>query len=137
MQNPIGLFDSGFGGLTVMRALVDALPHENLIYFADANHLPYGNKDADTIVRLAFDNANFLLSKKIKLLLIPCHTACCHALVHLQKKLDIPVVGVIEPSVQLASSYRHMALLGTSSTIDSKVYQSLFSKCHPHVDLQA
>ncbi|MES2273384.1 MAG: glutamate racemase, partial [Chlamydiota bacterium] len=134
-KRPIGLFDSGFGGLTVMREVARLLPRENLIYLGDTAHLPYGNKSPDSIYRYAFENAAFLLEKNIKLLIIPCHTACTHALSALQKQLPIPVIGVIESGVELifetTSSFR-IAVLGTSSTIASGIYPALIRSRFPN-----
>lgn len=133
---PIGLFDSGFGGLTVLREVMRLLPHEDLIYLGDTAHLPYGNKSAETILQYARENASFLLQKQIKLLIIPCNTACCHALHVLQQELPIPVIGVIEPGVQALlhpQSFDRVALLGTSSTIASGVYQKRIQESAPHL----
>ena len=80
MHRPIGFFDSGFGGLTVMKKFVELLPQENLIYLGDTARLPYGNKSPETVASFALENGTFLMKKGIKLLMIPCHTACCHAL---------------------------------------------------------
>jgi len=137
---PIGLFDSGFGGLTVMREVMRVLPRENLIYLGDTAHLPYGNKSPQAVLRYALDNAAFLLEKKIKLLMIPCHTACSHALETLQNKLSIPVIGVIQPGFELllkSTKTSRIAVLGTSSTIESGIYQKLIAQKAPHAKLSA
>lgn len=128
MDAPIGLFDSGFGGLTVLREILRVLPEESLIYLADTAHVPYGEKSPETLLYLARENARFLLSCHIKLLLIPCHTICCNALEVLQKELPIPVLGIIEPSLQLVKPWRRVALLGTASMLASHVYQTHLSK---------
>ncbi len=137
---PIGLFDSGFGGLTVMREVVRLLPNENLVYLGDTAHLPYGNKSPQTVLRYALENASFLLQKKIKLLMIPCHTACSHALETLQQKLSIPVIGVINPGLELLAQETRtlkVAILGTSSTIRSGLYQSLVRQWNPKIEVYA
>lgn len=136
-DSPIGLFDSGFGGLTVMREVARLLPKENLIYLGDTAHLPYGNKSPQTVLQFALENASFLLEKKIKLLIIPCHTACSHALDVLQKTLPIPVIGVIQPGLELLKNCERVAVLGTTSTIDSGIYQSLIQKQNPHAKIHA
>lgn len=135
MDRPIGLFDSGFGGLTVMKEVARLLPNENLIYFGDTANLPYGNKSPETVVKLALESASFLEKKQIKLLIVACHTACSHALKAIETKLRIPVIGVIEPGLQLVKPFQKIALLGTSSTIESGVYQSLILKQNPGVEL--
>jgi glutamate racemase len=135
---PIGLFDSGFGGLTVMKEVARHLPAENLIYFGDTAHLPYGNKSPETVLQYALENASFLLEKNIKILIIPCHTACCHALKALQEKLPIPVIGVTEPGIELLKQSTHswrVAILGTTSTINSGIYQSLILQQNPKATL--
>ncbi|HSX25522.1 MAG TPA: glutamate racemase [Chlamydiales bacterium] len=135
---PIGLFDSGFGGLTVMREVVRILPHENLIYLGDTAHLPYGTKSPEAVLGFALENSDFLLKKNIKLLIVACHTACSHALAALQKKLPIPVIGVIEPGFELlmqTTRTMRVAILGTTSTIESGIYQSLFQKHMPQAEI--
>lgn len=134
-SKPIGLFDSGFGGLTILRELSQLLPAENLIYLGDTAHLPYGNKSPEKIVQLAQNNAQFLLELQIKLLIIPCHTACSRALSLLQQTLPIPVIGVIESGLELLIPFKRIAILGTHSTIESGIYQSLIRGQNPHVQL--
>lgn len=131
MHRPIGLFDSGFGGLTVMREVMRLLPHEDLIYLGDTAHLPYGNKSPQTLLELARENSAFLLQQNIKLLIVACHTASSHTLAFLQETLPIPVIGVIEPGLELVASLDRIAILATSGTIESGVYQSLLQKQNP------
>lgn len=131
MDAPIGLFDSGFGGLTVMREFIRLLPKENLIYFGDTAHLPYGNKSPETVIRFAQENSQFLMKQGIKLLVIACHTACCHALDILQKELPIPVIGVIDAGLNLIRPFSRIGLLGTTSTIESGLYQRLILQQNP------
>lgn len=134
-SNPVGLFDSGFGGLSVMREIVQILPKENLIYLGDTAHLPYGNKSSQTILQLALENASFLMEKQIKLLVIPCHTACSHALQILQNELPIPVIGVIESGLELLTKTSRIAILATASTIESGIYQVEIQKQNPHAQI--
>lgn len=135
MDRPIGLFDSGFGGLTVMREVANLLPNEDLIYLGDTAHLPYGNKSPEAVVRFARENASFLMEKGIKLLMVPCHTACCHALPILEQELPIPVIGVIQPGLDLIRDIRRIGILGTTSTIESGIYQTLIQKQNPQATL--
>lgn len=135
MDRSIGLFDSGFGGLTVMKELVRLLPHENIIYLGDTAHLPYGNKSPETVLQYALANASFLMEKNIKLLMIPCHTACCHALETLEQKLSIKVIGVIKPGLKLIRSFRRIAILATTSTIESGIYQRAIQKQNPFASI--
>ncbi len=123
MQRPIGLFDSGFGGLTIMKAIVHALPHENLVYLGDTAHLPYGNKSPEKVIELSIENANFLLQKNIKLLVIACHTASSHAAQILRKMLPIPVIDVVELGLEMIRGYTKAAVLATTGTIESGIFQ--------------
>jgi len=126
MNQPIGVFDSGVGGLTVMKELVSVLPHEPIIYFGDTARLPYGDKSPETIIKYSLENAEFLLEKKIKLLVVACNTSTAYALGHLRDLLNIPVVGVIEPGAKRAVSVtqnKHIVILGTKATINSQAYE--------------
>lgn len=134
----IGIFDSGFGGLTVMRAVKDLLPKENIIYFGDTANIPYGNKSADTIIKYSTENTKFLLTLDIKLLIIACHTACTAAYEHICKLSHIPVVGMIQPSLNLLKSHPTMndfVLLGTRQTVNSGVYQKMILSEIPNCNL--
>jgi glutamate racemase len=137
MNRPIGLFDSGFGGLTVMKEVAKLLPFEDLVYLADTAHLPYGNKSPQKILQFSLENGAFLVEKNIKLLIVACHTACCHALQHLSETLPIPVIGVIQPGLDLIKEFKKVAILGTTSTIESKVYQGLLKAQSPHIQIYA
>lgn len=133
-DNPIGLFDSGVGGLTIMKEVVKHLPQENIVYFGDTARLPYGNKSPQSILRYTLDNVSFLLDQKIKILIIACFTASSHTMETLEQKLSIPVIGVIQSgfkSLMDASSSKKVAILGTSSTIKSGVLQRLIFKQDP------
>ncbi len=139
-KRPIALFDSGFGGLTVMREITRLLPQEDILYLGDTARLPYGTKSPETILRYATENANFLLEKNIKLLIIPCHTACSHALESLQKWAPIPIIGVIQPGFELlmkATRSLSVAILGTTSTIESGIYQNLIRQHSPKIEVHA
>lgn len=135
----IGIFDSGFGGLTVMRAIMQALPKENIVYFGDTARLPYGNKSRDTIVRYSLENAQFLSDQGIKALVVACNTACAAALDELQDRCQIPVIGVIPSAVDEMARFakNHVAVLGTRSTIQSGVYQQEILKRLPHAHIHA
>ncbi len=130
----IGIFDSGFGGLTVMRAVMSALPQENIIYFGDTARLPYGEKSADTILRYTLENTEFLLNQGIKLLIIACNTACTVALENAKNQFPIPIIGMIEPALDHVSSHAKegkVAVLGTRRTINSGVYQQKLAALFP------
>lgn len=137
-RSSIGIFDSGFGGLTVMRSIRDVLPHENIIYFGDTARLPYGSKSSETILRYSKENAEFLKDLGIKVLVIACHTACSIALEYLREVLDIPVIGIVEQGVEeiaRVSKTGQIAILGTRVTISSGVYQQQLQKLIPHANI--
>ena len=124
-SSPIGVFDSGLGGLTVVRELRRRLPSEEILYLGDLAHLPYGNKSTDEIRRLSTDCARFLLRKKIKALVIACNSASSVAFKLLSKMLPIPVLDVISPAVEeaLASTRnRRIGVIATYATIESGSY---------------
>ncbi|MDR3244208.1 MAG: glutamate racemase [Elusimicrobiota bacterium] len=130
-NNPIGIFDSGFGGLTVASAINKALPYEKLIYFGDSAHLPYGSKSKETIIRFSKDIALFLMSKKIKMLVIACNTASALALPAIKKAVDIPVMGVIEAGAKAAvcaTKNNKIGVIGTQATINSDSYRQAINK---------
>ncbi len=123
---PLGVFDSGLGGLTVVRALLDDLPHESLVYLGDTARLPYGTKSREAILRFTEEGTNFLLGKGIKLLVLACNTMSATSLPDLASRVPIPVVGVIDPGVDEAlrvSPSGRIGVIGTSATINSQAYR--------------
>ena len=124
---PIGVFDSGMGGLTVLRALKNALPHESFIYLGDTARLPYGTKSPETVKQYALQMARILVERQIKALVIACNTATTAALPHLQAMLpDIAVIGVVGPGAEAviaATSNQRIMVFATETTIASQVYQ--------------
>ncbi len=132
-QGSIGIFDSGFGGLTVMRAIRELMPHENIIYFGDTARLPYGSKSADTILRYSLENASFLAKQGIKVLVIACNTSCSAALEQVRKACEIPVIGITEQVVEVVARLMpegKIGILGTRATITSGIYQQqILSRC--------
>lgn len=133
-QRAIGMFDSGLGGLTVMRALSDHLPNEHIIYLGDTARLPYGQKSPETITRYSVENAIFLMEQEIKLLVVACNTASAYSIDRLQRIFTIPIVGVITPGAAYAaqiSKTGRIAVLGTKGTIASGAYQAEIAKMRP------
>jgi len=133
-QLPIGIFDSGVGGLTVMHELMHRLPKESILYLGDTARVPYGNKSPQTIIRYAIECASFLAEKKIKMLVVACNSASAYSLPILRKQLNIPIVDVISPGVQRAlelTKNLRIAILGTRATINSKAYQQAIQQQHP------
>ncbi len=122
---PIGIFDSGVGGLTVYRSLHKRLPNEHFVYLGDTARVPYGTKSLSTVERYAIENSSFLESHGIKLLVVACNTASALALPAVRKKLGIPVVGVIEPGSRAAANIakgRHVIVIATEATVQSRAY---------------
>ncbi len=133
-KRPIGLFDSGIGGLTVMAAVRRRLPGEELVYLGDTARVPYGTKSAETVVRYARECANFLVERGVKALVVACNTASAYALPDLEARLDIPVLGVVEPGAKAAlaaTRNRAVGVIGTSGTVASNAYGSALKKLDP------
>lgn len=125
-DRPIGIFDSGLGGLTVFKQIAKLLPNEDLVYLGDNARVPYGNRSKETIVKFSFEDANFLLSKKVKCIVIACNTSSAWAGTELKKKLKVPVFDVITPAVSEAvklSINGRIGVIGTRGTIGSNSYQ--------------
>jgi glutamate racemase len=124
-NNPIGVFDSGIGGLTVARAMFDLLPNESILYFGDTARVPYGPKSRNTVQRYSREAAAFLLSRDVKMVVIACNTATAHAYETLRDELPVPVVGVVEPGARTAaraSRTGRIGVIGTAGTIASGAY---------------
>lgn len=122
----LGLFDSGVGGLTVVRAVQDLLPGEDVIYLGDTARLPYGSKSPETIRRFAAEDVDFLLSKGVKAIVVACNTATAHALPEFWKDCPVPLMGVIEPGVEAAlanADADRIGIIATRGTIGSHAYQ--------------
>ena len=128
MSNPrsIGVFDSGIGGLTVVKALRDRLPNETIVYLGDTARVPYGPKSPETVQRYALELAHMLMQKNAKALVVACNTVSSVALPLLMRKFSVPVIGVIEPGARAAlqaTRNRHVGVIGTRATIRSGAYE--------------
>lgn len=127
LQAPVGIFDSGIGGLTVLAALRERLPAENFIYLGDTARVPYGTKSPETVIRYSLTIANYLRGEGIKLLVVACNTASAHAMPALRDAFpDLPIVGVVEPGAAAAvaaSAAKRIAVLATEGTVRSGAYQ--------------
>ena len=124
-NRPIGVFDSGIGGLTVVNAIVDILPNEDILYVGDTARVPYGNKSRERIQQFSLEIAEWLISQDCKMIVIACNTASSLALDYLKKSLPIPVIGVINPGVNnalAATKNYNIGVLGTTATIASDAY---------------
>lgn len=127
-NRPIGVFDSGIGGLTVLKEIMEQLPSEDIIYFGDTARIPYGTRSKETVIKYSFQCIKFLLSKNIKAIVIACNTASAIALEPAREKFDVPIIGVIEPGAKAAVSTTRnnkIGVIGTSGTINSEAYQTL------------
>jgi glutamate racemase len=123
---PLGIFDSGVGGLTVVRAVQDLLPGEHIVYLGDTARLPYGSKSPDTIRQFAEQDLHFLLNRGVKAVVVACNTATAHALPLLREICDVPVIGVIEAGVDSAladAAAERIGIIATKGTIASHAYQ--------------
>jgi len=122
---PIGIFDSGLGGLTVLKALQQAMPQESYIYFGDTAHVPYGNKSQEVVTKYTLKICHFLKSKNVKLIIVACNTASSLSIAILKSELSIPIIDVITPMkniVQLNKKINTIGVIGTHNTITSKAY---------------
>ncbi len=124
-SKPIGVFDSGIGGLTVVHALHERLPHENIVYFGDTARVPYGPKSPQVVREYAAEDVRFLISKDVKMVVIACNTVSAVALDVVQKHARVPVVGVILPGAEAAvkrTEKKRIGIIGTRATVNSKAY---------------
>ncbi len=124
-ERPIGVFDSGIGGLTVLKEIIRQLPDESTIYLGDTARVPYGMRSPETVTRYSFENTQFLSSQEIKLLVVACNTASSVSLDAIKAKVSIPVIGVIEPGAKAAAKAtknRKIGVIGTEATVKSNAY---------------
>ena len=131
---PIGVFDSGVGGLTVCRKIMETLPAESIVYLGDTARVPYGSKSPETVIRYAQSCTELLIRHNIKILVIACNTASAFALEALRQRLPIPVVGVIEPGARAAcncTTNGHVGVIGTRGVIGSNIYTKTIQHLRP------
>ncbi len=127
----IGIFDSGFGGLTVMSAISKLLPKENLIYFGDSAHVPYGSKSKKVVTEFSTDISKFLVKKNVKMIVIACNTASAYSLKTLKKVIKVPIIGVIEAGSVVAlqnTKNKKVGVIGTEGTVKSNAYAKEIKK---------
>jgi glutamate racemase len=131
---PIGIFDSGIGGLTVARAMFEHLPSESTVYFGDTARVPYGPKSPETVRRYSLEILRWLLEQRVKAVVIACNTSTAHALETLQAESPVPVIGVIEPGAAAAAAAggdRPIGVIGTAGTIASNAYAKAIRRLRP------
>ena len=136
MNNPIGIFDSGVGGLTVVREVMEQLPNENILYFGDTARVPYGSKSEEDIIRYSKQIMHFLASQNVKAVIIACNSISCVALEKLSDMFPIPIIDVINPGVSAAlevTRNNRIGVIGTEATIRNGAYGRLFEQKRPGV----
>ena len=136
-NRPLGIFDSGLGGLTVVNAIKQKIPNENIVYVGDTARVPYGNKSAPLIVKFSSQITQFLLEKDAKLIVVACNTASALAIPTLQNEFNIPIIGVITPGANSAAELtknNNVGVIGTIATINSKAYQKELLKINPSIN---
>jgi len=137
-EKPIGVFDSGIGGLTVVKRIASALPNENIVYFGDTARVPYGSKSNETVIEYSLQNARFLMKKNVKAIVVACNTASSVALPALRKEFDVPIIGMIEPGVDYAlkfSQNKKIGIIGTRGTIGNRAYSNAILLKEPSADV--
>jgi len=138
-RSPIGIFDSGIGGLTVARALFEQLPGESTVYFGDTARVPYGPKSPETVRRYSLEILHWLMEQRVKAVVIACNTSTAHALETLQAESPVPVIGVIEPGAAAAASVggeRPIGVIGTAGTIASNAYAKAIRRARPDAKVE-
>jgi len=122
---PIGIFDSGVGGLTVAREIMRQIPNERLVYFGDTARVPYGNKSKETVTKFSKQIIRFLKTQNVKAIVVACNTASAYALDEIEKELDIPIIGVVKPGAKVAAEVtrnKRVGVIATAGTIQSQIY---------------
>lgn len=130
-NNPIGVFDSGLGGLTVVKELIRQLPRENIVYYGDTARVPYGTKSREAIIRFSHENTQILLKRNVKMVVVACNTSSSYALVQLRKHFRLPIVGVIDPGARKAvqvTRNKKIGIIATPATVNSGSYAQAISR---------
>ncbi len=138
LEMPVGVFDSGMGGLTVMREIMRQIPNEKIVYFGDTARVPYGSKSKETITRYARQIVRFLETMQVKAIVVACNTASAYALDELEKEIDIPIIGVVKPGAKVAAETTRngrIGVIGTEGTIGSGIYTTYIKKRKADVDV--
>lgn len=135
---PIGVFDSGVGGLTVVKEIMHQIPNERIIYFGDTARVPYGNKSKETITKYSRQIVHFLQMQEVKAIVVACNTASAHSLDEIEKESDIPMIGVVKPGAKVASEATRngkIGVIGTEGTIGSQIYSKYIKEINPKVSV--
>ncbi|MBS4959440.1 MAG: glutamate racemase [Clostridiales bacterium] len=135
-NRPIGIFDSGVGGLTVVKQILKELPNENIIYFGDTARLPYGDKSKDTVTKFSKQDIRFLLTKDVKAVIIACNTASSNSIEAVRETFDLPIFGVVQPGVEealKATKNKKIGVIATEATIRSDAYRQMICEADPEI----
>lgn len=135
---PIGVFDSGVGGLTVAREIMRQIPDEKIIYFGDTARVPYGSKSKETVTKYSRQIVRFLKSQNVKAIVVACNTASAYALDEIEKEMDIPMIGVVKPGARVAAEATRngkIGVIGTEGTIGSQIYSRYIKELKPEVNV--
>ena len=136
MNKPLGVFDSGVGGLTVAREIMRQLPGEDLVYFGDTARVPYGSKSKNTVLKYSRQIVRFLRTKEVKAIVVACNTASALALDEIAAEIDIPIIGVVKPGAKMAvetTKTGNVGVIGTESTIKSGIYNDYIRELNPDI----
>ena len=135
---PIGIFDSGVGGLTVAREVMRQIPNEKIVYFGDTARVPYGSKSKETITKYSEQIVRFLREQNVKAIVVACNTASAYALDELEKEMNIPIIGVVKPGAKVAADATQngkIGIIGTEATVGSKIYSRYINKIKPDAEV--
>lgn len=137
-ERPVGVFDSGVGGLTVVREIMRQIPNEKIVYFGDTARVPYGSKSRETVTRFSEQIVRFLQTQQVKAIVVACNTVSAYALDALEKEIDIPMIGVVKPGAKVAAEVTRngrVGVIGTEGTIGSGIYSSYIHQINPQVQV--
>ncbi|MFA7534023.1 MAG: glutamate racemase [Tissierellaceae bacterium] len=137
-NRPIGVFDSGIGGLTVLKEIIEQLPGEDIVYLGDTARIPYGTRSKETVIKYVLESFEFLMSKNIKAIVIACNTASSLALKEARERFDIPILGVVEPGAKAAvgsTKNNTIGVIGTEGTINSGSYDKTIRELLPTAEI--
>jgi len=137
-KRPIGIFDSGVGGLTVLREIIKLVPDEDTIYFGDTARVPYGPRSLDEVRKFVFRITEFFVSQGVKMIVVACNTSTAAALDELTKKFSLPIIGVIEPGARTAvrqTKNGRVAVIATRATVESNAYKTAVNKINPSIEV--
>lgn len=130
-KRPIGVFDSGVGGLTVVKQVMKVMPNENIVYFGDTARLPYGSKSKEAVTKFSKQNVRFLLTKEVKAIIVACNTASSNSLEELHRTFDVPIFGVVDAGVAEAlrtTQNKKIGVIGTAGTVRSGAYENMICR---------